>query len=118
MNCSLKGMVVVTVFKNEVHDEERAFYGVKDAVIDGCKFQGPADGESAFKETGNPVSYTHLDVYKRQQYVSGNHKQEAVNKNLGKGDCVPGNKIADKVKINHAENIYDNEPCKGRRKQP
>ena len=53
MNCSLKGMVVVTVFKNEVHDEERAFYGVKDAVIDGCKFQGPADGESALKETGN-----------------------------------------------------------------
>lgn len=36
---------------NETFDEERALYGVTDAVIEKCKFKGPADGESALKET-------------------------------------------------------------------
>lgn len=35
---------------NESFDEERAFYGVKEVVIDHCLFDGPKDGESAFKE--------------------------------------------------------------------
>lgn len=38
------------LFENEVHDEERAFYGIRDAVIRNCKIDGDADGESAFKE--------------------------------------------------------------------
>ncbi len=37
-------------YENETHDEERGFYGLKDAVIKNCKIDGPADGESAFKE--------------------------------------------------------------------
>ena len=36
--------------KNQVFDEERALYGEEDAVIRGCTFDGPADGESALKE--------------------------------------------------------------------
>lgn len=32
-------------------DEERALYGVRDAQIVDCTFDGPADGESALKET-------------------------------------------------------------------
>lgn len=32
-------------------DEERALYGAKDAQIINCTFDGPADGESALKET-------------------------------------------------------------------
>jgi len=32
-------------------DEERALYGVKDARVINCTFDGPADGESALKET-------------------------------------------------------------------
>lgn len=36
---------------NETHDEERAFYGLRQARLQGCVFQGPADGESALKET-------------------------------------------------------------------
>jgi hypothetical protein len=31
-------------------DEERAFYGVRDTILADCRFDGPADGESAFKE--------------------------------------------------------------------
>lgn len=38
---------------NETHDEERAFYGVKHAMIKNCTFAGAADGESALKETAD-----------------------------------------------------------------
>ena len=43
------------VIKNEVFDEERALYGSRDIVVEGCRFDGPADGESAFKESRNVV---------------------------------------------------------------
>ncbi len=36
--------------KNQTFDEERALYAVSDAEIERCRFAGPADGESAFKE--------------------------------------------------------------------
>ena len=34
-------------------DEERALYGEQDIIVRNCRFGGPADGESAFKECGN-----------------------------------------------------------------
>ena len=43
----------MTIYANEIHDEERAFYGIKDAKIINCNFEGIADGESALKETSN-----------------------------------------------------------------
>ena len=36
--------------ENQTFDEERAFYGSSDVTVTQCKFQGPANGESAFKE--------------------------------------------------------------------
>lgn len=36
--------------KNKTFDEERALYGSKDLTAVNCRFDGPADGESAFKE--------------------------------------------------------------------
>lgn len=39
------------IFENNTYDEERALYGVQDAVIKNCRFTGPADGESFLKET-------------------------------------------------------------------
>ena len=33
-----------------VTDDERAMYGLEGARIEGCRFEGPADGESALKE--------------------------------------------------------------------
>lgn len=36
--------------ENKTFDEERALYGLKNAVVKNCIFDGPADGESAFKE--------------------------------------------------------------------
>lgn len=39
--------------KNKSFDEERAFYGESNIEIIGCRFEGAADGESAFKECKN-----------------------------------------------------------------
>ncbi len=39
--------------ENQTMDEERALYGVSDVRVEGCSFDGPADGESAFKEGRN-----------------------------------------------------------------
>ena len=40
-------------FTNQTYDEERALYGIHDAIVTNCTFDGPADGESALKETNN-----------------------------------------------------------------
>lgn len=40
-------------YENQSFDEERALYGVSGAQITDCIFDGPADGESALKETSN-----------------------------------------------------------------
>jgi len=41
------------IYKNKVFDEERALYGIRDSRVEGCTFDGPADGESALKESRN-----------------------------------------------------------------
>lgn len=42
-----------TTITGKTYDEERALYGVHDTCAVNCRFDGPADGESAFKETRN-----------------------------------------------------------------
>lgn len=39
--------------KNQIFDDERALYGSRDIFVSCCTFDGPADGESAFKESAN-----------------------------------------------------------------
>lgn len=39
-----------TVISKKQFDEERVLYGISDTLIEDCQFDGPADGESAFKE--------------------------------------------------------------------
>ncbi len=38
---------------NKTFDEERALYGSKNIIVENCRFDGPADGESALKESEN-----------------------------------------------------------------
>lgn len=38
------------IYENQTYDQERALYGIHDAVVKNCRFQGPADGESFLKE--------------------------------------------------------------------
>lgn len=39
-----------TIIENETFDQERALYGCRGLTVRRCAFDGPADGESAFKE--------------------------------------------------------------------
>ncbi|MDE6059073.1 MAG: DUF3737 family protein [Clostridia bacterium] len=41
------------LIENERFDEERALYGSNDLIVRGVSFDGPADGESALKESAN-----------------------------------------------------------------
>lgn len=43
----------MNLIKNMIFDEERALYGKKNIKIESCKFDGPADGESALKEASD-----------------------------------------------------------------
>lgn len=40
----------MTYIRNKTFDEERALYGMEEVTVRECRFDGPADGESAFKE--------------------------------------------------------------------
>lgn len=46
----------MNLIENQSFDAERAFYGSSDITVKQCKFQGPADGESAFKESKNVLA--------------------------------------------------------------
>lgn len=39
------------IIANKTFDEERALYGAQNMIVKDCRFDGPADGESAFKES-------------------------------------------------------------------
>jgi len=43
----------VNLIENMTMDEERALYGSSDITVRTCRFDGPADGESALKECSN-----------------------------------------------------------------
>ena len=43
----------MSIIQNQIFDEERALYGSRDLKVAACRFDGPADGESAFKECRN-----------------------------------------------------------------
>lgn len=45
----------MTTYTGSVYDEERALYGSTDVMVEKCRFDGPADGESALKESRNVV---------------------------------------------------------------
>lgn len=53
-----RGLSVMEKFvKNQVYDEERALYGSNGITVERCRFDGPADGESALKESRNVKVY-------------------------------------------------------------
>lgn len=41
----------MNIIANRTFDEERALYGSHDIMVKNCSFDGPADGESALKES-------------------------------------------------------------------
>lgn len=43
----------MNIIENQTFDQERALYGSDGLLVRSCSFTGPADGESAFKESRN-----------------------------------------------------------------
>ena len=52
---------------NQTFDEERALYALRDAEVSDCRFIGPADGESAFKEAAD-ISVSGCDFHLRYPF--------------------------------------------------
>ena len=46
----------MTTISEQGFDEERALYGSRGLLLQGCRFEGPADGESALKESSDIVA--------------------------------------------------------------
>ena len=55
----------MTVIENKTYDEERALYGSRHVTVKHCAFDGPADGESAFKESAD---ITAIDCFFNLRY--------------------------------------------------
>ena len=58
------------MIQNRTFDEERALYGVNDILVRDCAFDGPADGESAFKE-GRDIAVDHCFFNLRYPFWHG-----------------------------------------------
>ena len=52
---------------DKILDAERALYGLHDAEVRNCRFEGPADGESALKECRN-LRVDHCDFRLRYPF--------------------------------------------------
>ena len=53
----------MTEYRGQSFDAERAFYGERSILVSECRIDGPADGESAFKECRDvEVEYTYLNL--------------------------------------------------------
>lgn len=50
---SENGDTRMKIIENQTFDQERALYGARNVKTANCRFDGPADGESAFKECAN-----------------------------------------------------------------
>ena len=46
-------MTAVTKISNQNFDMERALYASRGLMLENCDFDGPADGESALKESSD-----------------------------------------------------------------
>lgn len=46
----------MTIIEKKTLDEERALYGSRELIVRDCRFEGAADGESAFKECADIVA--------------------------------------------------------------
>ena len=46
----VQGGIHLKIVEHQSFDEERALYGSRDILVQNCRFEGPADGESALKE--------------------------------------------------------------------
>lgn len=54
----------MAIIQGKTFDEERALYGTQELLVRDCSFDGPADGESAFKEcSGIQVEHSFFNLH-------------------------------------------------------
>ncbi len=75
--------------QNQTFDQERALYGLREALVRDCTFDGPADGESAFKECGD-VEADHCFFNLRYPFW---HDHGLDHPRLGDDRAVPGGAV-------------------------
>ena len=59
------------VVENQKLDMERALYGSQDILVKNCVFDGPADGESALKESSHASGMSGCKNSELPHYFSG-----------------------------------------------
>ncbi len=62
----------MTVIENKTYDEERALYGSRHLTVKHCAFDGPADGESAFKESADIKRNVVSEVLRKPSGITEN----------------------------------------------
>ena len=84
------------VIENQTFDMERALYGSEELLVQNCSFDGPADGESAFKE-GRNIKAAHCFFNLRyRSFLHGNTAIFVIAKLYNQ--CVVRNVYNDSVK--------------------
>ena len=73
------------LIKDQAFDEERALYGSRDIEAVRLKFDGPADGESAFKESRN---ITVKDCFFNLRYPFWHAKNVVIKDSIVKGEYL------------------------------
>ena len=78
-----------TIIANAQFDEERALYNLKDTRVENCRFEGPADGESALKEARNiQVANTAFSLRYPLWHVEGFHLHDSDSEEISDQVCA------------------------------
>ena len=81
------------LIQNQTFDAERALYGEKDIRVIHCAFDGPADGESAFKE-GSDIEVQDCFFTTAFRKAKDNTPHDLTHRERpGAGFCAPGRSL-------------------------
>lgn len=84
------------LIENKTMDEERALYGSSELTVKNCRFDGPADGESALKESSN---VTVLNSYFNLRYPLWHVRGLNISSSEMTGNCRAAMWYSDKINI-------------------
>ena len=90
----------MTTIENRIMDEERALYGSSDITVLNCRFDGPADGESALKESSN---VTVKDSYFNLRYPFWHVHGLNIDSSEMTDKCRAALWYSDNIKINNTD---------------
>lgn len=92
--------IIIMTIQDQQFDQERALYGSSGLTVKNCRFDGPADGESAFKESSG---VTAVDNYYNLRYPFWHNKNLKVQGGQMTQNCRAALWYCDGVQINGLE---------------